>query len=130
MDDTALNSVSIRVPTPDGTLFVNIMEDDTGKPVGMLIHIGKTGASVMAWAEGMARACTMAMQRGAGINDLISEFSSITTDRITMLQEGSVVRSGPEGVAVALMKYRREKFKELKETLGVRDDNERPRIGA
>lgn len=125
----ASTTVSIRVPTPDGTAFVNIIEDDTGKPIQVIIIIGKAGVALAAWAEAVARLCTLLLQNGAGINNLIQELSLINSDRSRVLQDGEVIRSGPAGIVQALIKYRHAKFQELKNNLGTYEDyDEGPRL--
>lgn len=117
-NDRVGNTISIRVPTPDGTMFVHVIEDEKAMPIEILITIGKAGASVAAWAAAMSRTCTLLLEQGLSINDLIAEFSSLTTDRVSIMKDGSNIRSGPEGIAVALTKYRTGKFRELKQQLG------------
>lgn len=112
-------TVSIKVPSPDGTMFVHIMEDETGTPRQILVHIGKAGLSVAAWADAISRTCSMLLQSGlVGVNDLINEFSSITTDKVRLTSDGEAVHSGPEAIARALIIYRKGKFQHLKEQLG------------
>ncbi len=114
------NTISIRVPTPDGTAFVHIIENREGKPAHVIINIGKAGVSVSAWAEAVARLCTMLLEKGTGINDLIDELSAITSEKVKVMQDNSKIRSGPEGIAVAFIKYRQGKFQELKSALGAK----------
>lgn len=114
---------TFQVTTPDGVMFVEIMEDDK-KPVGFHISIGKSGHAISAWAAALAGVMSLALDYGASINELIKELSSLTTDKIRIMKDGVEIRSGPEGVCVALFDYRRQKFSELTEILsGTRDSN-------
>lgn len=122
MTDVAFRSISIRVPTPDGTMYVNILEDDSYRACKVLISIGKAGASVSAWADAVGRLISKLLELGAGINFIIDELSALNTDRVAIDSTGEEVRSGPDGLALALMKYRTGKFQELKENLGVNTD--------
>ena len=112
------NTISIRVPTPDGTAFVHVIEGENGKPVHIIVNIGKAGVSVAAWAEAVARLCTMLLNKGVSLNELIDELSAITSEKVKIMSDNSRIRSGPEGIAVALIKYRHGKFNELKNVLG------------
>lgn len=114
----ASNTISVRVPTPDGTAFVNIIEDENGKPMHIIVNIGKAGVSVAAWAEATSRLLTMLLERGVTLNELIDELSSITSEKVKIMSDNSKIRSGPEGIAVAFIKYRHGKFNDLKKTLG------------
>lgn len=123
-------SVTFQIPTPDGNMFVTITEDDDGKPNAVWIHIGKSGSAVGAWSNTLARTMTLALDHGATINDLLVELSSQTTDKFRITPEGEAVRSGIEGVWVALMKYKRDKFEQVSKTLGDIDERGRgPRLG-
>lgn len=101
---------SIKVDTPDGKMFVHILEDKDGLPVRVLINIGKAGTNLAAWADATSRLVTM-MLKYASIYIIIEELSGITSSRFSLLAHGEVVRSGPEGIARALLKYRNEKFR-------------------
>lgn len=117
------NNTTIRVPSGDGTLFVSIVEGEDGKPCAIMITIGKAGSSVRAWAHTFARILTMALEKGATVEDIITELSSQRGDRSTPSIGGQRVTSGPEAVYVALMEYRRGKFAVTRKQLGIADDD-------
>ena len=111
-------SMTIEVTTPDGTMFVLIIETK-GTPCEVLIEIGKTGQAVRAWADAMGRVISLGLQSGLGIEAIIEEISNVTTDRLTK-SRGQNIRSGPEGVAYALIRYIQAKSASLlKETRNV-----------
>lgn len=112
------DGITIQVPTPDGTMFVTILEDLAGKPMGVQIHIGKAGAPIAAWSNALARIISLALDKGADMNDLVSELSSQTSDKNRMSTRGEIVRSGVEGLWIALMQYKRDKFDATAKTLG------------
>jgi hypothetical protein len=125
----AYNSVTMEVQTPDGVMFVIIMEDDDNKPIEIIAHIGKAGAPVQAWAFALAATCTKLLDCGKGINDLIELLSSITSSKApSRLEHGVILRSGPEGFCYALMQYRADKFQQLKAQMGGDDDYRPPRM--
>jgi ribonucleoside-diphosphate reductase alpha chain len=98
-----LPSTTVRVPTPDGIMYVSVSEFN-GVPWRVDIIIGKAGSAVMAWAHSLARLSTMALQGGATLNELIDEIAGVTSDKLTM-DRRTEVRSGPEGVAIAFIRY-------------------------
>lgn len=101
------NGVTYRVDTPDGLMFVIIMEDAQYKPCGINIHIGKSGTAVSAWANAVARVCSLALDHGTSIPELISELSGNNTDKNR--RSGEIyIRSGVAGLAYALIQYLRE----------------------
>lgn len=106
--DSALPSVTIKVLTPDGTLYVSIAEQD-GKPTRVLISIGKAGSRLAAWADAVARLLTMLVKRDVEVSQLIAELSAISSDGFRMHGQ-TEIHSGPEGVAKALILYEEERW--------------------
>lgn len=117
MQTVVFDSVVSKIRTPDGTMFVNVLENIDGEPIGIIINIGKSGSSVAAWAQALASICTAALQNGTKLEALLTELSCVTSTGSARSSE-VVVTSGPEGLYVALLKYRRTKFEELKAVLG------------
>lgn len=114
----ALKTVSIRVNTPDGKIFVHIAEDSHGKPVEVLINIGKSGYALAAWCEAVQRMLALTLRAGVDLHTIIAEISNLRTDK-SVMSNGLVIRSGPEGLVVALLRYLSTKGEE-------RDDDYRP----
>lgn len=106
----ALPAYTVRVETPDGTMFVTIVENEKDrKPIMITINIGKVGLAVAAWAEALARTISIALRQDVPLHKILEEVSNITTSSLRILSKGTVCRSGPEGVAIAIMKYMRMK---------------------
>lgn len=127
-DQDTFETLTVRVRTPDGTMFVIILEDKAGKPIGININIGKAGSPLVAWAQATAVLITRLLESGIGVNDIISELSELRAERAPVLSgAGQVpIRSGPDGLCFALMEYRKSKFKDLVSTLEGGDENYRP----
>jgi len=106
LPNVAYNSSTIRVETPNGTMFVNILENQQGNPFKVIINLGKAGTPVSAWANALAELCSVLLERGMSITDLIVHLSGITSERYKASINGPVVRSGPAGLVIALLKYR------------------------
>lgn len=125
MEQDVFEGFTFRVATPDGTLFVTVMEDKNKRPCGIHLHLGKSGGSATAWAQTLARTMNLALDNGAGINDLIEQTSQQTTDKSSPNERGVQIRSGVEGVAYALMQYRSEKYREHLSILKGTDEDDR-----
>ena len=127
--DKFYNNVTERVQTPDGTLFVIIIEDDEHKPIMIQISGAKTGTQVAAWCDALVRVCNIALSQGVDFMKFVEEFSNITTSKAIRLVTGVTARSGPEGVAIALMRYRDGRNNEEEEIDDSDDDSDdvRPR---
>lgn len=111
----SLPSYTVRIRTPDGVLFATIAERDS-VPVRVDVTIGKAGSGLGAWCAALSALATrILITSDQGIYAVIEELSQISSDRIEMNDGGVVCRSGPQGVALALQKYRGEKFSELEQ---------------
>lgn len=115
-------SYTPMVKTPNGNMFVTIMENTKGRPVQIMINAGKGGAELSAWCDAFARITSRSLAAGTiTINDLITELSGTTTQKIATSADGIVCRSSVEGIALALMRYKEMKFAEMTENLGLAD---------
>ena len=111
---------SIRVPTPEGTLNVFILENEDGIPFEIQVIIGKSGSSLAAWANSTAALCSMLLQTNSvKINDLINILCGQNGDKERLTEHKEIVKSGPDGLALALLKYQNGKFEAIKEALGI-----------
>lgn len=102
----------LRKLTPDGTIFVIIDEDETGKPIQVRVNIGKAGSGLAAWTFAFSQLFTLALQHGATIEDVITVLSNTNSDRL-VYDRNTPIKSGPAGVVQALLSYNVEKAKEL-----------------
>lgn len=122
-------TLTFRVRTPDGTMFVIVLDDVKGKPIGIHINIGKAGLPLSAWANATAALITRMLEAGVGINEIITELSELTTDKSVLSGDGQVpIRSGPDGLCFALMEYRKSKYRELVGTLDGNEDYRPPTL--
>jgi hypothetical protein len=101
---------TIRQDTPDGTMFVTIIEDEKAKPIEVLVSIGKTGTSIRAWTEAVQGLCNMVLSKGGGLTDIVNSIDSITTDKAYRN-----IRSGPEGLVRCISVYLRSRADLIKD---------------
>jgi hypothetical protein len=123
--NTWYSNITIKVDTPDGSMFVTIIEDSKQHPIAVEIVVGKAGSPLRAWTQSAARLMTLALTRGAAIEQLIEDLSLQTSDRSRRHTNGVEIKSGPEGVAYALMQYRSGKYIALDTDEDDDDDGER-----
>jgi hypothetical protein len=97
-------TVTVRVVTPDGVMFVHIMEYANGLPYKLDLSIGKAGSSVQAWAQALSRVISLALVMGVPITSIAECVSAITTDRLSF-NGNRAVRSSPDGIAQAIIQY-------------------------
>lgn len=106
------------IDTPDGKLYYTMLFDDKDNLVRVISTFGKAGSSVAAWAQGLDQLVNLLLEKNTPINDIIECLSGITTEKSKKTTEGVRVGSGPEGMVVALMEFKRMKFIELREKFG------------
>ncbi len=109
-------SLTIRVMTPDGVMFVTIVESANGtrpQPAEILIVLGKTGSAIAAWANMAALLCSVLLERGVSLADIAVKISNILSDGRTTHTTGMDIRSGPEGLKYAFLRYNENLAKRL-----------------
>src|SRR3990167_4090680 len=114
-------SFTIKVKTPDGTLFVTIIEENE-TPRQIIMIIGKAGTRIQAWADALGRMITLLLQSNTDIYAILQEISGITTANRATHISGVNIRSGPEGLAYAIMVYIKERNRGRHERIARLDD--------
>jgi hypothetical protein len=128
LKEDVFNSINVRVESPDGTMFVTVMENEGALPFKVLVNIGKAGTSLAAWANALADFVSESIPR-LGVNGVVAMLLNIRSDKVsftpdTWTRDGIVtVRSGPEAIAYALIKYRTEKHRDFMKGLGISEDD-------
>lgn len=93
------NCSTIRTQTPDGTMFVTIIEDSNSIPIEVLVAIGKTGTRVRAWTEAIQGLCTTILSLGGKLTDIANSIDAISID------DRYETKSGPEGLVRCIAIY-------------------------
>lgn len=109
-------SFTVQVMTPDGKMFVTIVENPNNgrpKPEQILIVLGKTGSAIAAWANMAGLLTTLLLDKGVPLSDIAVQISNILTDRRTSQSNGLDIRSGPEGLKYAFLRYNENLGKRL-----------------
>lgn len=106
--NSALNAYTIKVPSPDGQIFVHCHEDVNGELCRVMINIGKCGTSVASWADGVARMLTLALKT-SDLSTILEELSNNSTSKSVMSSGKFQIRSGIDAIFHALLMYRNMK---------------------
>jgi hypothetical protein len=109
-------SFTVRVMTPDGVMFVTIVENSNGtrpQPAEILVTLGKTGSAIAAWANMAALLTSFLLERGVSLVDIAVKISNILSDKQTAQTAGMDIRSGPEGLKYAFLRYNENLGKRL-----------------
>lgn len=103
----SFNSFVFRVESPDGNAYIQILESKPGEIEHIIMHIGKAGSSVNAWCQGVADLTALAIKNDVPVSQIIATLQGISSAKPRrVLKGGYDVRSGPEALAIALIKYR------------------------
>jgi hypothetical protein len=113
------NTSTYQIHSPDGLMFVIVMEDENGNLCGLEVKVGKAGGALRAWAHCFGRLLTMCVEKGWTLEEIIEELSSQTSDSLRTSVTGVVCRSGPEAVYLALLDYRRDRYARKTKALGI-----------
>lgn len=107
------DSMTIEVETPDGILYYTICENNEQLPIKVISTFGKAGTVLASWAYALDAMVSILLERKVPITEIIEKLTHISHSKPIRTETGVRVGSGPEGMAVALMEYRRQKFKRL-----------------
>ena len=99
------NSYNYRVRTPDGTMYIIIMEDHNGKPFKIDAHVGKAGNAVSQWAQALCGLIDTLWSRGEETGNIVGMLSGFISSRPVQISDGQKIFSGPQGIQQALIFY-------------------------
>lgn len=105
MKSDIYNGYTINIPSPDGLVHLHCLEHKPGKLEMVQITIGKSGSSLTAWADGLARMITVAL-RHSDLSDILSELSLISSDKAVLSAQQTPIRSAVDAVFYGLLRYR------------------------
>ena len=98
-----IRGITERVHTGHGNMYVTINFQEEGKPFEVFSTLGKAGGCDSAQLEAISRLASLALRSGVGVNDVVEQLKGITC--CPFWDEGTLVRSGPDAVALALQRY-------------------------
>jgi hypothetical protein len=87
-------------------MYVIVMEHAPGIIAQVQLILGKSGGSAYAWAFACAELVNELFKKNTPLTQVINLLSGITTGKSAYVGKGVECRSGPEGLAIALMRYR------------------------
>jgi hypothetical protein len=120
-EDISYPSKVTRIKTPNGVMFLTVVEDNHGNPIRIIIQIGKTGTGIRAWADATGRLINLLLERGAGIEEVITQLSNIHSSDLVFADNSLLpVKSGPDALVKALLIYKRSVYRDLKNKLNIK----------
>ena len=99
----AIRGVTERVRTGHGNMYVTINFDDEDQPFEVFGNLGKAGGCDSAQLEAISRLVSLALRSGIATEAVLEQLRGITC--CPAWDEGTLVRSGPDAVALALERH-------------------------
>ncbi|HAA95714.1 MAG TPA: ribonucleotide-diphosphate reductase subunit alpha, partial [Dehalococcoidia bacterium] len=99
----SIRGVTERVRTGHGNMYVTINFDEADTPFELFGNLGKAGGCDSAQLEAISRLVSLALRSGIEPNTVIEQLRGITC--CPAWDEGTLVRSGPDAVALALERH-------------------------
>ena len=97
-----INGVTERVRTGHGNMYVTINFDEKGHPFEVFGNLGKAGGCDSAQLEAISRLISLALRSGIDPSTVLEQLRGITC--CPAWDEGTLVRSAPDAVALALQR--------------------------
>ncbi len=99
----SIRGITERVRTGHGNMYVTLNFDDSGMPFEVFGNLGKAGGCDSAQLEAISRLVSLALRSGVDPNVVIEQLRGITC--CPAWDEGVLVRSGPDAVALAMARH-------------------------
>ena len=100
-----IHGVTERVRTGHGNMYItiNFDEQNEGSPFEVFSTLGKAGGCDSAQLEAISRLVSLALRSGISPREVVTQLKGITC--CPAWDQGILVRSGPDAVALALERY-------------------------
>ncbi len=99
----SIQGVTERVKTGHGNMYVTINFDENHRPFEVFGNLGKAGGCDSAQLEAISRLVSLALRSGIDPAAVLEQLRGITC--CPAWDEGTLVRSGPDAVALALERH-------------------------
>lgn len=101
-----IRGVTERVRTGHGNMYITINFDEEQLPFEVFSTLGKAGGCDSAQLEAISRLVTLALRSGIDPQEIVTHLRGITC--CPAWDEGTLVRSAPDAVALAVERHLRE----------------------
>ena len=98
-----LDGLTVEKPTPVGDAFITVNTVDS-EPVEVFVVVGRAGTDLRALTETIGRLCSVALQHGTPVAELITQLRGISSDNSFGFGDRRVL-SVPDAVAQVLERY-------------------------
>ncbi|RDI72420.1 adenosylcobalamin-dependent ribonucleoside-diphosphate reductase [Halopelagius longus] len=99
-----LYGVTQRIDTGYGKLYVNINEDEHGRPFELFANIGNSGGFTASFTESLAKTISTALRTGVDPEEIASELQGIRSPKVAW-DKGEQINSIPDAIGTAMRRY-------------------------
>ncbi|MFB6186495.1 MAG: ribonucleoside-diphosphate reductase, adenosylcobalamin-dependent, partial [Halobacteriaceae archaeon] len=99
-----LYGVTQRIDTGYGKLYVNINEDENGRPFELFANIGDSGGFTASFTEALAKTISTALRAGIDPEEIASELEGIRSPKVAW-DKGEQINSIPDAIGTAMRRY-------------------------
>ncbi|WP_251343021.1 LAGLIDADG family homing endonuclease [Haloplanus sp. GDY1] len=99
-----LHGVTQRIDTGYGKLYVNINEDEGGRPFELFANIGNSGGFTASFTEALAKTISTALRSGVDPREIASELQGIRSPKVAW-DKGEQINSIPDAIGTAMRRY-------------------------
>ena len=99
-----LHGVTQRIDTGYGKLYVNINEDDNGRPFELFANIGNSGGFTASFTEALAKTISTALRSGVDPEEIADELQGIRSPKVAW-DKGEQIQSIPDAIGTAMRRY-------------------------
>ena len=99
-----LYGLTQRIDTGYGKLYVNINEDDQGRPFELFANIGNSGGFTASFTEALAKIVSTALRSGVDPREIAGELKGIRSPKIAW-DRGGQIQSIPDAIGTAMKRY-------------------------
>jgi len=99
-----LHGVTQRIDTGYGKLYVNINEDEDGRPFELFANIGNSGGFTASFTEALAKTISTALRSGVDPDEIADELQGIRSPKVAW-DKGEQIQSIPDAIGTAMRRY-------------------------
>jgi len=99
-----LSGVTQRIDTGYGKLYVNINEDERGRPFELFANIGNSGGFTASFTEALAKTISTSLRAGVDPSEIADELQGIRSPKVAW-DKGEQINSIPDAIGTAMRRY-------------------------
>lgn len=99
-----LHGITQRIDTGYGKLYVNINEDEDGRPFELFANIGNSGGFTASFTESLAKTISTALRSGVDPQEIADELQGIRSPKVAW-DKGEQIQSIPDAIGTAMRRY-------------------------